>query len=273
MDMQQLINESVKYSTPYGDVYMNYSAKNFVIRVSGGFDSAIMLYILAKAMHDNNATGVIRPITIRRQNPTNIRELDRVNCYTYADDIINWVRSEFPSVNIEDSVKADAEYWWLGKKIDGKHRTSYSFTQQLLCDYLYWRYVSIYLKNHPNENPNQLWYCEYTGTTKNPPLDDETIPHSDESHRDNLDPNILIENSVTTGEINKSDAYLEPFRNADKRLTFWLADSLGILDKALSISRSCEGDPDQTDDFTKECGVCWWCLEREWANKNYKKDC
>lgn len=270
MDKIRLIEESTAYDTPYGRVYMNYSSKNFVVRVSGGFDSAVMLYMLAKSIHDNGQTGVVMPITIRRKNSSDVRVFDRVDCYPYADSIIDWVRSEFPDVTINDSVKLDAEYWWLVKKIDGKNKGSYTFNQQLLCEYIYWRYVSVYLRDNPHENPDILRYCEYTGTTKNPPIDANGVPQSDESHRDDLDPNTIEAGSVTTVEIGRNDAYIEPFRNADKRMTFWLADHLGILDKVMQLSRSCEGDPFQTEEFTKECSECWWCLEKEWAANNYK---
>jgi len=50
---------------------------------------------------------------------------------------------------------------------------------------------------------------------------------------------------------------------------FWLAKEAGILDDMLHLTRSCEGGPDETHDFTKVCGECWWCLERDWAHENY----
>jgi 7-cyano-7-deazaguanine synthase in queuosine biosynthesis len=51
----------------------------------------------------------------------------------------------------------------------------------------------------------------------------------------------------------------------------WLANELGVLQDLLELTRSCEGGPVETEKFTKECGVCWWCLERQWGYQNYKK--
>jgi 7-cyano-7-deazaguanine synthase in queuosine biosynthesis len=60
-----------------------------------------------------------------------------------------------------------------------------------------------------------------------------------------------------------------PWRNADKRIVFWLAKEHSILNDMLKLTRSCEGDQWNTENFTKECGECWWCLERNWAKTYY----
>lgn len=262
-----LLKNNEAYPTPYGVVYMNYTAKTHAIRLSGGLDSAVMLYMLAKSIKKNNATGIIRPLTVRRGNPTDLIKYNRVDVYPYVDTIIDWVRSEFPTVKIIDSVKEDANYWWIAEFVDGKNRSSYSETQTNLSRYLHWRYCK-----SDASDINDIIYCEYCGTTKNP--NDPEMPQSDESHRDKIISGAIVTGSPTvvdTGidEYRGAMTY-EPFRNADKRITIWLANYLGILDKVLELTRSCEGDAASTNNFTKECMECWWCNERHWALKNYK---
>lgn len=265
MSRDRYIKHSKEYVTPYGNVYINYEAANISVRVSGGFDSAVMLYIVAKAVYENSPTSIIRPVTIIKGNPTDMKQYDGFDCYEYADTIINWVRSRFPSLTIEDTVKDAANYWWITRDDNGRPDGSYVYTQNLISDYMVWRYVD----SDSQQNLDNLMYCEYVGTTKNPPAG--SIPSSFEKHRDNHADNSVSKDSPTVIEYHKKHVYVEPFRNFDKRLTFWLADSQGILDTLLEITRSCEGNFEETDDFTKECGTCWWCQERDWANKNYKE--
>ena len=114
-------------------------------------------------------------------------------------------------------------------------------------------------------------YCEYNGVTKNPP-GDSGVPASEENHRDHYDHNYML-GSATALSRGSHDFVAEyaPIRNADKRITMWLADYLGVLEDLLPITRSCEGGPVETENFTKECMQCWWCLERKWALDNYNK--
>lgn len=264
------IQDSV-LKTPYGDVYINHSAKTFGIRVSGGFDSSLMLYLLAKSLSENNSDAVVYPMTIKKWNTTDNEWFDAADTFIYADKVIEWVRKKFPKVNIQDSLKRGAEFWWIPCVINGQDRGSYLNTQNMLSAYLNWLNVTKYLWDNPDTTTDTLLYCEYTGTTKNPPLHLTDFPGSPESHRDDPKPNAIVPGSPTVTYFDDYFCEYEPFRNADKRLTFWLANELGILQDLLELTRSCEGGPVETEKFTKECGVCWWCLERQWGYQNYKK--
>ena len=265
MDIEHFKNNSRRYSTPYGDVLINYTTKNIGIRLSGGFDSAVMLYMIAYTLNETKSTAQIYPMTICRQNPSEYPKYDRVNAYLYADTVADYVRKSFPNVIIHPSIKEDANYWWAADCIDGKNISSYTNAQKNLVRYNKWKLAQ------SNKENADLVYIDYTGTTKNP-IGTE-VPPSEESHRDYNRNNIICKESVTTliqDSGNNYVAYVEPFRNADKRITMWLADNFSILQDLLKITKSCEGGPVETNVFTKDCGECWWCLERNWALKNYK---
>lgn len=53
-----------------------------------------------------------------------------------------------------------------------------------------------------------------------------------------------------------------PFINLDKRDVAGLYKTYDLLDTLFPLTRSCVS---YTTDFTKTCGECWWCKEREWA--------
>lgn len=257
--------------TPYGEVHINHLAKTFGVRVSGGFDSALLLYMLAKSLHENKSDAVVYTMTTKKWNTTDIELFDAADSFVYADRVIDWVRQKFPKVDIRDSLKRGAEFWWIPNIINGQDRSSYLNTQNLLSSYVHWQTVTKYLSDNSNIPSNTLLYCEYTGTTKNPPLHLSDFPRGPESHREQNKPNAIAEGSPTVAYFDEYFCEYEPFRNADKRLTFWLANHLGILEDLLLITRSCEGDKYTTNNFTQECNKCWWCHERNWAHQNYKR--
>jgi hypothetical protein len=267
---KMLIKASVKYDTPYGSVLINTNAKSVGIFLSGGIDSAVILYLIAKTFFEKSINVPIQPVTVRRGNPTDITKFDRVDIYPYVEKIIKYTREKFPSVVIYDTIKEEANYWWAAKHTDGRNISSYTSAQETLSNFLEWKFARPEIvKNTNSQKGHDILYCEYYGTTKNPPKD-SGVPQSEESHRDNIFN--YITGSSTTIERGITDfiALYAPFRNADKRITMWLANNLGILKDLLLITRSCEGGPVETANFTKECMKCWWCLERHWALHNYK---
>jgi hypothetical protein len=267
-----LLSNSKEYATPYGTVLININAENVGIFLSGGLDSAVILCLIAKTFTENNITAPIQPVTVRRGNPTDIKAYDRVNIFPYAEKIIAYVRKRFPAVVIHDTIKEEANYWWVTEHNGAGNIGSYTFQQQVLASFLEWKYARPELVDEKNSHGMQnLLYCEYNGVTRNPPAD-SGVPASEENHRDHYDRN-YIQGSATSLDRGATDfvAEYQPIRNADKRITMWLANELGVLEDLLPITRSCEGGPDETENFTKECMQCWWCLERKWALDNYNK--
>lgn len=273
LDLELFKANSKQYNTPYGNVLIHYAAKSIGVRVSGGFDSAVMLYLIAKTLSETNSTAQIYPFTVRRVNTTSDYSYNRVNSYTYADAVIEYVKKQYPNVVIHPAIKEDANYWWVADHINGRNLSSYTTAQQNLSRYNKWRLARQRIVNELRPDDTDIMYIDYGGTTRNPAAG--IIPQSEESHRDALSKNLISGDSVTTlvsDLTNQYVVYLEPFRNADKRITMWLANNHSILQDMLCMTKSCEGGPHETHNFSKDCGVCWWCLEREWALENYKND-
>jgi len=56
-----------------------------------------------------------------------------------------------------------------------------------------------------------------------------------------------------------------PWKNFTKKDLANLYEVHDLLDTLFPLTRSCEGEAEETMNFTKHCGRCWWCQERMWA--------
>lgn len=246
------------YETPYKNVHINVAAPIITVRCSGGFDSALLLYMVAKACKQLNPTAVIQPITVVRTNEEQHPEWHRVDNLPIVDDIIAWVREQFPDVNIKDKQWLDALKWWENGNV------SYTDAQKKLV-------IQNIDVNALLESQYVTRVLDYNGVTKNPPVPMSiNNMHEHRVRKRDFDDGIspaVDENSATVvhemGGTNTN--FVEPFRNTDKRVTMYLAKKLGILETLDSITRSCEGGREETENWTKICSTCWWCQERAWA--------
>jgi hypothetical protein len=252
------------YETPYKAVHINVAAPVITVRTSGGFDSAVVLYLVAKGCAEHNTNAIIQPITVVRTNDVNYQSWHRVDNLPIVDGIIDWVRSQFPTVTIRDKLWENAHHWWNNNNI------SYLKAQRRLV-----RDVAASLESVELGPDYMAKLIDYNGITKNPP-----VPMSDGSGgvpNRNIDSHMpaINEGSATVMFMNgdfaldiqtqRTITHIEPFRNADKRITIHLATELGIFDTLNDITRSCEGGREETDGWTKTCDICWWCLEKDWA--------
>jgi hypothetical protein len=267
---QEYIEKSKKYETPYGDVYILHNAKSLGLAISGGFDSAVLLYLLAKTINDTGSNAEIYPFGARKTNPTEYRDYDRVDVYPYVDKVLEFVKSQFPNVKIHNQYRKDADFTWLSYYKNNRYLGSYTEVLNLLTRYMSWYHSGPEAVKKFSPNYGDILYVDYGGVTKNP----KELPLSGEDYRADPSPNYISEGAATvvyTDSENPYMVYFEPFRNADKRVTFYLAEQHNIRKKLLEITRSCEGDVFNTENFTKTCNICWWCLERDWAHKNFKR--
>jgi hypothetical protein len=269
----RLEDDFVKYDTPYGVVHLDATAPVAAIKTSGGWDSATLTYALAHAIDEFDLDITIQPMTVNRRNlltddPVFGPILDRVNNHDMARGVVNFVKQCFPEVKFNPSLELHADYWWADWM--NNKDNSYLYQQRACESYALWQ-----AKMHKYN------ISLYSGTTLNPPIG--AIESGPETRRDDpIEPNGFddvdaagIINIETFRTDDRKDTIqvidIEPFRNRDKRLTMWLADNLGIMDDLIAISKSCEGRSAPTDNFTKECMTCWWCVERHWAMENYDK--
>lgn len=89
-----------------------------------------------------------------------------------------------------------------------------------------------------------------SGVTQLPNANDFDSPGGPDENRSGVFPTVWDEWIYT------------PFVNIDKKEIAKLYQQHGLIETLFPLTRSCVA---ATTDFSKHCGNCWWCKEREWA--------
>jgi 7-cyano-7-deazaguanine synthase in queuosine biosynthesis len=211
----------------YFDTYPD--NENIGLSLSGGADSALLLYLFAKMVSDRTFYG-IKPVQIHCLHGHDISYVHQQSSDA-ATRVVEYVQNKYPNVSI-----------FL-------HITQYHLTDDTSKE-VYHREFYDAMK--------ELWDLPHIvrGTTQGMPesyrpshMYEHTIPNADPS------PEELIEFSQTTPVV--------PLGAVDKRWVKLQYRYQGIMDLA-NITASCIADiPDAP------CRECWWCKERFWAFGNY----
>lgn len=222
--------------------------KHITIRMSGGIDSALLLYSLAwikkqGLMHPENT---FQPITgINHTRPYQ---------HVFVNQVVDYVNKRF-----------DMDIPYTISETSGEHR----LLENVVTD--------LSRNNHHD--------MSYSGQSKFLPLEEVSkYPHAYEviqgkyfpGHRDKtyLDLVDVVNHSDTDHEraweagIKEEEIlgiYVRPFINLNKIHTKMISDYFDITDDILRITRSCERenfDGTVMTDFSHHCGECVWCAER-----------
>lgn len=201
-----------------------------ILKLSGGADSAILAYILAKYRHDFNPNlKFVFASSVNKDLPYQ---------YEFAKKVVEYIDSVYPL----------GDYVHLHNENRGGE--FYTDDQNALVWPLHKKY---------NEKT-----IHWSGITCNPPVDemkkfemytDERVVGRDRGHQENY---LICEHEREDG-IYK---FNRPFMQHDKRGVAELYTTFGVLDQLFPLTRSCE---EPTHDFSKHCGKCWFCLERKWG--------
>ena len=149
----------------------------------------------------------------------------------YSNKIISWLRKEFPSVKVIAHLTNDTG------------TLDYSDAQDVVLNKAY---NELQIERH------------YNGITQNPPreiseqFEDESIGEFDETRFGKF--------AQWNGDYNHPG--YRPFINTDKKGVASIYEQYNLLDTLFLETRSCE---EITHDFSKHCGRCWYCKEREWG--------
>ncbi len=251
------------FITPYGSVSLINIPGIAGVRMSGGWDSSLLCYMLAHCINLYQSDISILPICVKRGNPTNNKKYNRSNNHKVFDAIYKWIQNTYSNVNYNKALKETANYYWLDLYPNTDRKlSSYILMQRLL------EKAAFDISKTKKKN-----IVMYNGVTLNPPH----MLHDEETHR-----NIVIESKESLPKTSKSyfeiyqnepviRSICQPFRNVDKRITIYIAEKLKIFDTLQKLTRSCEGNYENTNNFTVECNECWWCKEKKWAIETYDK--
>ncbi len=204
------------------------SWKTLLIQVSGGLDSALLLFLTANLLKENGSSVKILPFSL--EVPTKAKALDS------ARRIISTVKELTGYQFFAESFEYEIPF----EKSTYKRKDDAFLTQ---------------LRRLYHENA----FCfEFNGNTRNPPASarcDFLRDFTRESFRDHR-------TSIYNGAESAS-----PHAMIDKSGIVYLYKKFGILDSLASQTVSCDANIEDVAAHNLDipCGECWWCEERAWG--------
>ena len=209
--------------------------KRIGLCLSGGADSAILLYILCKYIKDNNLDITILPITsCVLAKPIMIEGTFRVT---------NKVRELF---NYDTPFLLDNFLYYRGRKV-----FQYDLNAQIMLlkegviDFLIGAGTTF--GSEEEMKANNMW-------------EDRPIHRALDyvpSEYENLIPG------------NDKYKIYKPFLKVDKRFVAEMYEQYGVMDTLLPVTKSCIAGFSESEGWSKPCKKCWWCKERFWAFGQY----
>jgi len=211
------------------------NVKTIGISMSGGADSSLLCYLLARQIKEEKLDVKISPITAK----FSVRPWS----YDVSRTVTGFISSALDFDNWGDHWKFDV--------------TEYECQTDARKEYKFDTIVQFLILNKKID-------FFYSGKTKNPAQEIMNTFHDKQYQEDRQNPN--------QQSIQKSEIEHVPYAMVDKRLVLSLYKDLDLLDTLFPLTRSCEGDRNITNNFTTTCGKCWWCEERNWAYQEVIND-
>ncbi len=221
--------------------------KNIGIAVSGGADSALLAYIICDLYKDSSATiHIVNNIRCWKTKPW--QQYD-------AEKIFKWLFQKFYHTNFKrhsNFIAPELEYANIGASLVdeyGKQVSGDNIQQRAFAEYACHTYKIEAYYNAVTRNPRNV---DFQGMSER-----DIEPTESNKH-------LYLMKHMNTWAIH-------PFRFVEKDWVYKQYKNLKILD-LWNLSRSCEGTFDNIDyttytpnSFVPECGKCFWCKERQWA--------
>lgn len=204
--------------------------KTVGVQVSGGLDSALLLFLTAKAIEKSGLDIKIQPISVFI--PTKVKNIaatdaiiDNVRKLTGVDFINDGIIFDMP---IEETSTHD------GKKDN--------FFINMIRDLFHEGKIDF----------------EYNGNTKNPP-DEARIGWKNDEHRQ--------KNRDNASTIYTTSHSASPHYNMDKGDIINLYIKYDLLDTIAPLTCSCDENISIVHKYksTVPCSTCWWCEERNYG--------
>lgn len=230
----------------FEDKFKNY--KSLYLCVSGGVDSALGLFLISKYITENNLNPKITIATAVEPQPHFARNDKNVK------KIISIISDMFPNVNIENHLITFLEGY--DRLTEGYPKVTKSRTM------------------HKNNWENGDYDLGISFVSSFPKLDEMkkdkalykislTVGPEDRSYTGKKD------DLIRTGLGGRGGHWWQPFLNKTKKDFADLYEEHNLMDSLFPYTASCVGKAEKTNNFTKPCQKCFWCLEKYWAFNMY----
>ena len=212
--------------------------KNIAIKMSGGTDSSMLAYMLAK--YKTNFHHDLNLHVITMDHPLKPFQIK------FAKQVMAWIETNF-------DFKFSSHTTGIGTASG-----NYADEQEVLL-----------LKSYEQHNLDG----HFMGQTLNPITHEENqtlvnrwqwrATERDAENKDKLaDTDFVVNEYEEKIKNGMTICGHYPFLFVDKKCIAELYDYFGVKDTLFPLTRSCE---QETTDFSKHCGKCWQCGEREYG--------
>jgi|SaaInlStandDraft_1057018.scaffolds.fasta_scaffold08560_6 hypothetical protein len=241
------------------------------VSMSGGTDSAILFYLMAK--HLPKEIEII-PWTSYESSSDPLKE--RPYTIEAAEAVLDFVKNAFPDANIGEHYKftydrMDPEVYEEAVAMNVPSWHLYPMSPMGIVKILLMR------REHNKCFTSGMFGMMVGGLTMNPPVKDmeggwsppgwkgeSTIP----SFEPRRNPEIHVNHKqLQCRHIGRS--HYHPFMNVDKAFVAGLYEQEGLMDTLYPMTESCTGFAYYTNWFTEPCKRCFWCWEKYWAFGSY----
>lgn len=208
--------------------------KGLSFELSGGIDSATLLYIMSEYIQKNNLDLKIYAITVPNKT-------DGMAAY-HALLVLDFIKRRFTDVYIEHIINPTIMHGGIKRYYNNKV-VSRLLTEEKIQGHVH-------------------------GVTANPPSDSDFNFVEPDRHyvKPMLDRKCNQPKLRTINKNGNNFDLLTPFGNIDKKGVCEITEIKKIKTRLLLITKSC------TDKIEYQCGKCWWCQERAWGfNIEYKE--
>jgi len=221
----------MRYKNKFGTIRVMSKKKVFRnktlgLSMSGGADSTLLCYILAKTSYAKNLNITIQPY--------NGYDLWAPTDSNAVIDIVHYIQRSFPDVDLQWPIST--VFNTQGNQNNNKN----TYIASLLNRLEKYKVVDLVMN----------------GVSMGPPLE---VQQNFIKQEDGLSVKRLPGYHLWH-EIERVDDYLAPFKFVNKKFIIECYKQFGIM-SLLDITYSCTN----LDSNKTTCGVCWWCQERAWA--------
>jgi hypothetical protein len=264
-DQQREISKEISLHRINGlDIPFSKNWKRIAVNLSGGADSACLTFLLCKIILDNHYQCKIDVIThVRCWSTRPWQQPISVKVYTK-------LKKMFPNIidqRHENFIAPTLEHGASGLLFPNHDNTSMHSGDQISVSefnqYCFYRHDLDAIFNATSANPKGIDFPKKM-------LDREKLPKDG-----NIDDLVVV---------NYEKFIFHPFKFVEKSWILAQYHIFNIVD-LLESTRSCEGDirsqhikeviPDlfhySSDKTVPECGTCFWCLEKNWAQSKLEE--
>lgn len=212
----------------YVNEFYKQDRKKWAIKLSGGADSALVLWMMIKIIQDNKWDDVT--ITVI----TGISE-----------------SKPFNAIFAEKIMKTMTELTGF------KFKEHFTMPLRTSSNEDYVQDMESFIQKKQREGIINL---RFAGITSNPNPEEAAFLYP--PFRDDYPFDLDLRGWSNENKKIHTEHSMRPLLNVDKRGVAMLYEELGIMNTIFPLTRSCEA---VTTDFSHHCGNCWHCNERKWG--------